>query len=70
METEYVPTPLVPLATEHRLGKAENKLWKKLKNVLSHKLVSHSNYVVYNARRKAFLSSADETPRAGISSSS
>lgn len=55
MEIEYVSAPVSHLASQRAVGKAENKLWKKLKRQVAHKLTSASNYVVFNQRRKAFF---------------
>lgn len=61
MEIEYVAAPLVSLAGQRAVGKAENKLWKKLKRQGAHKLSSASNYVVFNQRRKAFFFGNDNS---------
>jgi hypothetical protein len=61
MDLEYVPTPVAPLARERMLGKAESKLWKKLKNILQHKLASAPNYVVYNPKRRGYFFGNDNT---------
>lgn len=55
MTSEFLTTPLISLSNRQILGKSENKMWKKMKLVQTHKLSSHPNYLIYNAKRNAYF---------------
>lgn len=61
MTSEYLRLPLLETADHKTIQGTDNKIWKKMKQVLLHKLPSHANFVVFNPKKKAYFFGNDNS---------